>query len=166
MTNYHKGFRVDTTELEVVTSLMEAFQPRVVARAYDKLAQFLLNTEKAAMPYDEAIAHWHSLRIRSRDGLVAPYLLTDFDLVFIHQKNYFLGRCISADAELYADWCQQPKVSEYAYWEAGGRPSHLSAAQWAERARCWEAAKAGKLTATEYHVKLMPDLALFRSITA
>lgn len=163
MTNYHKGFKVDTADLTVVNALVEAFRPRVVARAHEKLGHFLAHTGKAAMSYADAMAHWHGLRFRAREGAVAPCVLTDFDLTFIFKRTYFLGRCISEDAELYSEWCRNPGVSDYSYWAGSNRPSHITEADWAERARSWSSVTEGVFEATEYQVRLMPDLALFRT---
>jgi hypothetical protein len=133
----YEGFIVTTSSATQLLALVNGFRPWVIRSGQDLLENFIANA--AGRDTLDAWILWLSIREKTVDrGMRGPHVDTDFTLHFFPDGERCLGLMRCEHLEWRNKWLEQPGVAEYAYWEDGDRPAHLSEDDWTRRAEDWE----------------------------
>ena len=134
-TKIYKGFQVATSSAVTLLQLVEAVRPWCQAQADALMYRFV---EAAKTDPVSALQLWMKVHAKSKEqGLRAPGVNTDFELVFFPDGERFLGIGYTEHRPWFDYWLAQPGVSDYAYWSNSDAPDDVPQEEWEQRASDW-----------------------------
>lgn len=148
------GFRLQTTDLFEIHAIMSEFrasvaelQRRDVATLMARMACDIIDRRDRGHITDDDLppinAVLRDIRTRQKEILGSGYRDPEIDFDFEISLMPFDGQVfgmVFSERQLWIDtWMARPEVDEFAYWNNTDRPSGLTAEEWSERARVWDA---------------------------
>lgn len=158
-TKIYKGFRLATDSMSQALSIVEGFRPWVAEQANQVMDAFIENMGKNGHGFIEAYDTWQEFRreIRLKQANIT-HADTDFTVVLIPSAGQLLGIVYTVHQKWYEQWCQQPGVEEYSYWDNVDEPEGMSEEEWARRDKAWSVLSDEPVSMQGFSIELVsPD---------
>lgn len=137
-TKIFTGFQIATSSLPEVYALIDAFRPRIERESRQIMKRFI----DGAAPGDHLKGWMTWLELRKatvENGIRHPAVDTEFHLVLFPDGDRFLGIAFTEQPSWFRQWLQQPKVSEFGYWNCtDDTPEGVSYEDFSKRREVWD----------------------------
>jgi hypothetical protein len=164
-TKIYTGFKINTDSFQEAMQIVNAFRPWVEKQAesvmdayFDNLKAAYIGPEITKTDLEITIYDkWEEMRqkILKEKGLKAPHIDTDFTLALIPLNGFVLGIAYTAHNAWYDEWCKQPKVQEYSYWNNTDAPEEVSHEDWEKRGEDWDVLGHNPVSMQSFSVELV-----------
>jgi len=164
-TKIYNGFKINTDSFQEAMQIVNTFRPWVEKKAEEVMDAYINNLKAAYIgpeitKFDlemQIYEKWEEMRdkVLKQKGLKARYLDTDFTISLIPLNGFVLGIAYTAHNDWYNEWCKQPKVQEYMYWNNSDALEDISEEDWEKRGLDWEVLDYNPVSMQSFSIELV-----------
>lgn len=165
-TKIYKGFKIKTNSFSEVLSIIQNFRPWINKEAEKLMDRFMENLDKSRNgPTEDPVKAkvdnymiWLDFRekILRQKKLRMPNVDTDFSVSLIPHNGELLGIVYTAHQTWFDEWCKQPKIQEYCYWNNTDKPDEISDEEWEAREKTWNILTYEPVNIQSFSIEVVP----------